>query len=223
MEPVHEGHDRVHVVRACVARVDTVDAEDAVLVEADVDDVRVPRGDCRDRRVVTWPVEDSPALDAGVLHARAVDAVEVHLLVRPVQQVVTGDVEPRERRRGWWWRRTGWPWRRWRRWMHGSDLSRRLRARGATAVSVDGHDHDAHPVARVACAELELVALRTGHDPARATDGVARLPGIAERGRAVRPPTMAGGKDLPRGWLAPDLGQRTVVRRPARSGRGAPG
>src|SRR4029079_17895030 len=96
-----------------VGRVDAVDAEDAVLVQADVDDVCVPGGDGRDRRVVARDVEDATALHARVLVAGAVDAVQVNGLVRAVEQRVARDVEAREGR----WRRRAARWRwRWRRW-----------------------------------------------------------------------------------------------------------
>ena len=92
VQPVDEAGDRVHVVGARVGRVDAVDAEDAVLVQAHVDDVHVPGGERVDHRVVAGPVEDPPALDAGELGARVVDAVQVDYAVVAVEQLVAGHV-----------------------------------------------------------------------------------------------------------------------------------
>ena len=46
------------------------------------------------------PVEDPPALDAGVLRAGAIDSVEVDYAAVAVKELVPGDVEVGRRRRG---------------------------------------------------------------------------------------------------------------------------
>jgi hypothetical protein len=94
VKPVDEGDDRVQVVGAAVRGAHPVDAEHAVLVEAHVHDVHVPGGERVDHRVVAGAVEDSPALDAGVLGARVVDALEVDDVVVPVQKLVADHVQP---------------------------------------------------------------------------------------------------------------------------------
>ena len=88
VQAVHERDDRVHVVRARVLAVDAVDVEDAVLVQADVDDVDVPGRERRDHRVVTRAVEDPPTLDAGVLGTRSIDPAELDDLAVAIHQVV---------------------------------------------------------------------------------------------------------------------------------------
>ena len=177
-------------------------------------------------------VQARPVLGRQVEQDQLVDVIprQAHAGDGSPAKILGHDHAPRRRRRrrrrrrpaGW---RRRWPagWRRRPGLVGRGDPRRRLRARRAAAGAVDRDDHHAHPVADITYAQREAALLRAGHDPARTTRRVARLPRVAERCRAVRPPAMAGGKDLPRGWLAPDLRQRTVVRRPARSGRGAPG
>jgi hypothetical protein len=57
-----------------------------------VDDVYVPGREGLNHRVVARPVEEPPALDAGELGARVVDAVQVDDVVVPVKELVADDV-----------------------------------------------------------------------------------------------------------------------------------
>src|SRR5207253_6093356 len=131
---------------------DAVYCENAVLVQADVDDVDVPGGERGDHRVVAGAVEEAEPLDAGELGARVVDAVQVDDGVARVEELIPGDVEAgaasrgRGRRRRWGW---GWGWGR-RAAARASDDLRRGRPRRSGPAPVRGGDDHAHPLARIA-------------------------------------------------------------------------
>ena len=85
--------DRLPVRRSAVRRVDAVDAEPAVLVERDAHDVGLPGGHRRDGRVVRRPVEDAPALRAGILGAGPVQPDQLDDVAVSVDQVVALHVD----------------------------------------------------------------------------------------------------------------------------------
>ena len=189
MQAVHERDDRVHVVRARVGRIDSVDSEDAVLVEADVDDVDVPRRQGRDHRVVAGAVEDPEPVDARVLGAGVVDAVEMDDVPVAVQQLIPGDVEPgargRRRRRRWWRRRAA---------LRGGDDTGCPRGGGRRAVPVGRRHHDAQPRAGVTCGEPVRPAVRAADRAAALPASVAAPPREAVA-RGMPRPAAPGGRE----------------------------
>lgn len=92
LESVHETLDSGSVRRPAEPRVDTVDAEPAVLVQRHPDDVGRPRLHRRDGRCVGRSVEDPPALGAGILGARAVQPDQLEHDAVGVDEMATFDV-----------------------------------------------------------------------------------------------------------------------------------
>src|SRR5438477_2025659 len=84
---------RVLVVRAGVGRVDPIDAQPAVLVHRYADGVDPPGLHHVDRGRVGLPVEDGPALLAGVFAPGVVDAVDLYDLSTRVHELVALHVQ----------------------------------------------------------------------------------------------------------------------------------
>src|SRR2546423_2762023 len=91
VQQVYVRLDRRLVGGAAVGGTDAVDVQPAVFIQRDPDGVDVPGGHGRDRGRIVGPVENTPALDAGVFGAGAIDAQQPDGRTVAVHEAIAGD------------------------------------------------------------------------------------------------------------------------------------